>query len=51
MLNFSKNNPIIAVLGDVHGIDWIVTESIRKTVEYCNDNNIQQGKDINNVRK
>lgn len=42
MLNFSKNNPIIAVLGDVHGLDWIVTESIRKTVEYCKENNIQQ---------
>ena len=42
MLNFSKNNPIIAVLGDVHGIDWIVTEIIRNTVEYCNDNNIHQ---------
>lgn len=42
MLNFSENNPLIAVLGDVHGIDWIVTESIRKTVDYCNDNNIQQ---------
>ena len=42
MLEFSENNPIIAVLGDVHGIGWIVTESVRKTVDYCKENNIQQ---------
>jgi len=40
MLHFSENNCRIAILGDVHGKDDIVIDSIQDTINYCKLHNI-----------